>query len=47
MAPTAGTRSRSHPAAGTAQTGRWILEVHLVDPTRRFGGFYEELLDLP
>lgn len=25
----------------------WILEVHLVDPGRRFGGFYEELLDLP
>ena len=30
-------------------TGRichWILEVHLVDPTHRFGGFHEELLDL-
>jgi Xaa-Pro dipeptidase len=25
----------------------WILEVHLVDGERRFGGFYEELLDLP
>ena len=25
----------------------WILEVHLVDRDRRFGGFYEELLDLP
>lgn len=25
----------------------WILEVHLVEPDRRFGGFYEELLDLP
>jgi Xaa-Pro aminopeptidase len=25
----------------------WILEVHLVDEERRFGGFYEELLDLP
>jgi Xaa-Pro aminopeptidase len=25
----------------------WILEVHLVDPSRTFGGFYEELLDLP
>lgn len=24
----------------------WILEVHLVDRARRFGGFYEELLDL-
>jgi Xaa-Pro dipeptidase len=28
-------------------TCHWILEVHLVDPVRRFGGFYEELLDLP
>lgn len=25
----------------------WILEVHLVDPDRRYGGFHEELLDLP
>jgi Xaa-Pro dipeptidase len=25
----------------------WILEIHLVNPLRRFGGFYEELLDLP
>jgi Xaa-Pro dipeptidase len=25
----------------------WILEIHLVGPARRFGGFYEELLDLP
>lgn len=25
----------------------WILEVHLVDPDHTFGGFYEELLDLP
>jgi len=24
----------------------WILEVHLVDRGRRFGGFYEQLLDL-
>ncbi|MCF3961863.1 M24 family metallopeptidase [Streptomyces fuscigenes] len=24
----------------------WILEVHLVDQERGFGGFYEELLDL-
>lgn len=24
----------------------WILEVHLVDRARGFGGFYEELLDL-
>ncbi len=25
---------------------RWILEIHLVDLAREFGGFYEELLDL-
>lgn len=24
----------------------WILEVHLVEPGRQYGGFYEELLDL-
>ncbi len=24
----------------------WILEVHLTDPARQFGGFYEQLLDL-
>lgn len=24
----------------------WILEVHLVNPARGFGGFYEELLDI-
>jgi Xaa-Pro dipeptidase len=29
------------------QVCHWILEVHLIDPARRFGGFYEELLDLP
>jgi Xaa-Pro dipeptidase len=24
----------------------WILEVHLLEPTRRFGGFFEQLLDI-
>jgi Xaa-Pro dipeptidase len=24
----------------------WILEVHLVDRERGFGGFYEQLLDI-
>jgi Xaa-Pro aminopeptidase len=24
----------------------WILEVHLIDPQQRFGGFYEQLLDI-
>ena len=28
------------------QTAHWILEVHLVDRARGFGGFFEELLDL-
>jgi len=31
------------------KTGRrchWILEVHLTDKARQFGGFYEQLLDL-
>jgi Xaa-Pro aminopeptidase len=38
-----------NPMRRTDRTGRvchWILEVHLTDPVRRFGGFYEELLDL-
>ncbi|MCA2293622.1 M24 family metallopeptidase [Mycobacterium avium] len=29
------------------RTCHWILEIHLVDPRRGFGGFYEQLLDLP
>jgi Xaa-Pro aminopeptidase len=28
------------------QVCHWILEVHLVDRTRQFGGFHEELLDI-
>jgi Xaa-Pro dipeptidase len=38
-----------HPMRRTDRTGQvchWILEVHLTDPARGFGGFYEELLDL-
>jgi Xaa-Pro dipeptidase len=37
------------PMRGADRAGRrchWILEVHLIDPQRQFGGFYEELLDL-
>ena len=26
------------------QVKHWILEVHLIDPSRSFGGFYEELI---
>ncbi|AJK81266.1 M24 family metallopeptidase [Mycobacterium avium] len=29
------------------RTCHWILEIHLVDRRRGFGGFYEQLLDLP
>jgi Xaa-Pro dipeptidase len=36
------TRMRDPDAKG--QTKFWILEVHLVDRTRTFGGFYERLL---
>jgi Xaa-Pro aminopeptidase len=37
------------PMRGVDSAGKafhWILEVHLVDRQREFGGFYEELLDL-
>ena len=38
------------PMRRTDPTGRlchWILEIHLVDRGRGFGGFHEQLLDLP
>ncbi|MCV7445101.1 aminopeptidase P family protein [Mycobacterium paraense] len=35
---------RSDP---TGRSCHWILEIHLVDRVRGFGGFYEQLLDLP
>jgi Xaa-Pro aminopeptidase len=38
------------PMRRTDPTGHrchWILEIHLVDRGRGFGGFYEQLLDLP
>lgn len=51
-----GARPASHLMEGSTEpirrldpSGRvahWILEVHLVDPTGRYGGFYEELLTL-
>jgi Xaa-Pro aminopeptidase len=37
------------PMCRTDKAGRqchWILEIHLTDPVRGFGGFYEQLLDL-
>ncbi len=38
------------PMRRTDPSGRlchWILEIHLVNRARGFGGFYEQLLDLP
>jgi Xaa-Pro aminopeptidase len=43
------TEGNSTPVRRQDKRGRachWILEIHLVDPARRFGGFYEQLLDL-
>ena len=33
-----------HDKAG--RVCHWILEIHLTDTERQFGGFYEQLLDL-
>ena len=51
-----GARLESYIAPGNStplrradRAGRrchWILEIHLTDPERGFGGFYEQLLDL-
>ncbi|MEU2875291.1 M24 family metallopeptidase [Streptomyces sp. NPDC007070] len=43
------TPANDTPLRRTDKTGRtchWILEIHLVDRTRGFGGFHEELLTL-
>ena len=45
VAPGSSGPMRRRDASG--RECHWILEVHLVEPGRRFGGFYEELLDLP
>jgi Xaa-Pro dipeptidase len=42
ISPANSTRMRDPDAAG--HTKYWILEVHLVDRDRTFGGFYERLL---
>ncbi len=42
------TTGSTQPMRRTDRTGRqchWILEVHLVDRARGFGGFFEQLLD--
>jgi Xaa-Pro aminopeptidase len=44
IAPDNATPMRRHDKAG--RVCHWILEVHLVDADRGFGGFYEQLLDL-
>ena len=43
------TPENDTPMRRTDKTGRachWILEIHLIDRERGFGGFYEELLTL-
>lgn len=43
------TVQSDQPMRRTDELGRtchWILEVHLIEPGRRFGGFFEQLLDL-
>ncbi|MFD9903403.1 M24 family metallopeptidase [Streptomyces sp. NPDC059063] len=43
------TPDNHNPLRRTTASGRvchWILELHLVDRQRGFGGFYEQLLDL-
>ena len=44
IAPGNTTPMRRHDKAGRAC--HWILEIHLVDTARGFGGFHEQLLDL-
>ncbi|MFI7100600.1 M24 family metallopeptidase [Streptomyces sp. NPDC050161] len=41
-----GSRLPMRRTDGSGQRCHWILEIHLVDPARGFGGFHEELLDL-
>lgn len=36
-----------HAAGPHGEPRHWILEVHLLDPTGAFGGFYEELICPP
>ena len=44
IAPGNTTPMRRHDKTG--RLCHWILEVHLTDKGRQFGGFYEQLLDL-
>ncbi|HVQ97389.1 MAG TPA: M24 family metallopeptidase [Mycobacterium sp.] len=45
ITPGSGKPMRRRDRSG--QICHWILEIHLVDRLHRFGGFYEQLLDLP
>jgi Xaa-Pro aminopeptidase len=45
ITPGSGKSMRRRDRSG--QICHWILEIHLVDRLHRFGGFYEQLLDLP
>jgi len=38
--------SRLRDPDGDGQTKHWIIEVHLLEPDRRWGGFYERLLPI-
>ena len=44
IAPGNTTVMRRRDKAG--RVCHWIMEIHLTDPGRQFGGFYEQLLDL-
>ena len=44
ITPDNSTPMRRHDKAG--RVCHWILEIHLTDADRGFGGFYEQLLDL-
>lgn len=44
IAPGNTTPMRRHDKGG--RLCHWILEIHLTDTARQFGGFYEQLLDL-
>jgi Xaa-Pro aminopeptidase len=44
ITPGNATPMRRHDKAG--RVCHWILEIHLTDVARGFGGFYEQLLDL-
>ncbi|MBN9794384.1 MULTISPECIES: M24 family metallopeptidase [unclassified Pseudonocardia] len=43
---TAGNRAPLRRVSPSGKTCHWILEIHIVDPGRGFGGFYEQLLDI-